>query len=90
MKKISLTLLTILSFSVYAQINSQESNATTRNSSLNRITITNNICISMAEEISKIKLYVADQNDRTVDYLKNKETYVKAAAEWVRVCGSIK
>jgi len=90
MKKISTILLTLLSFNVYAQINSQESNATTRNSLLNRTSSTNNICISMAEEISKMKLYVADQNDRTVDFLKNKEIYVKTAAEWVRVCGSIK
>ena len=90
MKKISTILLTLLSFNVYAQINSQESNATTRNSLLNRTSITNNICISMAEEISKMKLDVADQNDRTVDFLKNKEIYVKTAAEWVRVCGSIK
>ena len=90
MKKISPILLTLLSFNLYAQVNSQESNATSRNSSLNRTSITNNICISMAEEISKMKLFVADQNDRTVDYLKNKEIYVKTAAEWVRVCGSIK
>ena len=90
MKKISPILLTLLSFNLNAQVNSQESNATTRNSSLNRTSSTNNICIAMAEEISKMKLYVSDQNDRTVDYLKNKEIYVKTAAEWVRVCGSIK
>lgn len=90
MKKISPILFALLSINVYSQSNSQDSNATTANSSFNRTSSTTKICISMAEEISKMKLYVTDQNDRTVDYLKNKELYVKTAAEWVRVCGSIK
>ena len=90
MNKLIAISLTLFSINLSAQTYSQDSNASTNNSSYNKVSYTNRTCISMAEEVTKMKSYISDQNDRTVDYLKNKETYIKTAAEWIRVCGSLK
>jgi hypothetical protein len=90
MNKRFILALTLFSFNVCAQTYSQESNSAGANSSFNKTSFTNRTCIAMAEELTKMKSYVSDQPDRSVDYFKNKETYIKTAAEWIRVCGSQK
>ena len=90
MKKMVTLGLIFSSINIYAQTNSQESGASAGSNSYNKVSQTNRICISMAEELEKIKSRIANADERTVDFIKNKESYIHTAAEWIRVCGPVR
>lgn len=78
------------SISVFAQANSQDIYLNQGNSSYNKNQQTNKTCISMLEELDRMKSWVKEQHTSTVDYFKNKEAYIRVAAEWIKVCGADK
>lgn len=90
MKKLFFLLSAFLFTNIYGQQSSQEINPSSNNSSYNKINQTNKICISMAEELDKMKANLNNQSPMTVDYLRNKETYIKTSSEWIKVCGAFK
>jgi len=87
MKKITLLIIIFSSTSVFAQANSQDIYLNQGNSAYNKNQQTNKTCISMLEELDRMKSWVKDQHPSTVDYFKNKEAYIRVAAEWIKVCG---
>ena len=90
MKKLFLLLSAFLFTNIYGQQTSQEINPSSNNSTYNKINQTNKICISMAEELDKMKANLNNQSPMTVDYFRNKEIYIKTSAEWIKVCGTVK
>ena len=87
MKKFISFIIVFTSIGLYAQPNSQDMNLTPVNTSYNKIHQTNKTCISMLEELDKMKSYIKEQPPVTVDFVKNKETYIRMASEWIKVCG---
>lgn len=90
MKKMVIAGLTLASINICAQTNLQEPGASLGSNSYNKVIQTNRICISMAEELEKIKSKIANAPEASVDFIKNKEAYIHTAAEWIRVCGPVR
>lgn len=86
MKKFICAILVFLPFSIFAQINTQDANVNQVNSTFNKNQHFNRTCIAMLEELEKMKSSVKEQHPATVNYFQNKETYIRAASEWVKVC----
>jgi len=90
MKKLFILLSAFFFTNIYGQQTSQEINPSSNNPTYNKINQTNKICIAMAEELDKMKASVNKQHPLEVDYWRNKETYIKTSAEWIKVCGAVK
>ena len=90
MKKLFILLSAVFFTNIYGQQASQEIVPPSNNPTYNKINQTNKICISMAEELDKMKANVNKQHPMEVDYWRNKEMYIKTSFEWIKVCGTVK